>query len=307
MSNTNATPEVIEQLLDRLSTASERLAKAAEDQSRQIERRTKELLDQAEAATERLVKALDRELRAQIATVRRDLEQALTRSSGAKKTAAKKAPAKKTPAKKAPAKKAPAKKAPAKKRHPPRRHPPRRHPPRRPQRRRPTRRLNDRGAHRQGSAMRTLRAVVVSTLLVGVALTVVPAGPASGAVGEGHPRLRIDVVVSGGGGSPTGPLQVRRECAPAGNATSEDSDPFTTSTTDLMTGTGSFLGSGQSCVVSVIEAGGMTASFGCATTNAALIKCDSDDTVTWVKDDPPVDASTTTTPPAVEVAPTFTG
>lgn len=171
--------------------------------------------------------------------------------------------------------------------------------------------------------MRKLGSALVGAMLMAAALTVVSAGPVQGAVGDGHPRLKIDVVVNGGGGLPTGTLQVHRECNPAGNATSADSDPFTTSTADLMPGTASFLSSGQSCVVSVIAVGGMIASFGCATTDAALITCGSDHTVTWVADQPEVDATqrtatvtvtfdqppptSTTTTPAVEVEPTFTG
>lgn len=54
MSNANATPEAIEQLLDRVSSASERLAKVAEEQSRQLDRHIKELVDRAEADGEAL-------------------------------------------------------------------------------------------------------------------------------------------------------------------------------------------------------------------------------------------------------------
>src|SRR4051794_33229257 len=139
--------------------------------------------------------------------------------------------------------------------------------------------------------MRTIGRALAAAVLVGTALTAVLAGPAQGVPGDGHPRLQIDVVVDGGGGFPTGPLKVHRECAPSGNATSADSPEFTTSTTDLMPGTPSFLSSGQSCTVSVIAAGGMTTSFACVTTNAALITCDSDNTVTWVMDQPAVDAT----------------
>ena len=71
--------------------------------ARQLDRHTKEFVDRAEAATERMVRALDRELRAQITTLRRDIERALARSSGAKKASVKKAPAKKAAPKKAPA------------------------------------------------------------------------------------------------------------------------------------------------------------------------------------------------------------
>lgn len=160
-------------------------------------------------------------------------------------------------------------------------------------------------------------------VLVAGSVGVIGAGPADGIEGAGHPRLRIDVVVNAADGYPTGSLQVHRECSPAGNATSADSDPFTTSADDIMTGTGSFLSSGQSCVVSVVASGGMDVSFACATTDEDLIVCGSDHSVTWVKDDPPVDAAertatvtvtfdappppTPTTAPAVEVAPTFTG
>jgi len=161
--------------------------------------------------------------------------------------------------------------------------------------------------------------------IVAGSIGVIGVAPADGIIGAGHPRLQIDVVVNAGDGYPTGSLQVHRECSPAGNAASADSDPFTTSANDVLNGTTSFLSSGQSCVVSVVESGAMDVSFSCATTNAAVIACDSDRSVTWVKDDSAVDAPertatvtvtfdvppppppTPTTAPAVEVAPTFTG
>ena len=122
MSKPNPSSDGLDQLLERVSDASDRLAKATEDQFRQVEARIRELVDHAEQTSDRLVT----ELRDQIAVLRRDVER-LARRGGetakrvVKKTPVKKAPAKKAPAKKAPgqekapAKKAPAKKAPAKK------------------------------------------------------------------------------------------------------------------------------------------------------------------------------------------------
>ena len=67
--------------------------------------------------SERLIESVDKELRAQIAIVRKDIEQLERRltKKPSKKPAAKKTAAKKAPAKKAATKKAAAKKAPAKK------------------------------------------------------------------------------------------------------------------------------------------------------------------------------------------------
>ena len=71
-------------------------------------------MDRAEAATERVVDTIDRELRTQIAELRRDIERLVARVGDiAKRAPAKKAPAKKPAATKGPAKKSPAKKKPA--------------------------------------------------------------------------------------------------------------------------------------------------------------------------------------------------
>ena len=76
-------------------------------------------INRGRAATDRLLEIVDKELRAQIAGLRRDIEHLerriakLNPTRPARKPPAKKAAAKRAPAKKAPAKKAPAKKAPA--------------------------------------------------------------------------------------------------------------------------------------------------------------------------------------------------
>ena len=72
----NQSADVVDHLVERLSTSSQRLAQATEDQARQPEQRTRDLVDRAEAATERVVDTIDRELRTQIAELRRDIERA---------------------------------------------------------------------------------------------------------------------------------------------------------------------------------------------------------------------------------------
>ena len=77
MIDRNQSADVVDHLVERLSTSSQRLAQATEDQARQLEQRTKDLVaDRAEAATERVVDTIDRELRTQIAELRRDIERA---------------------------------------------------------------------------------------------------------------------------------------------------------------------------------------------------------------------------------------
>ena len=75
----NPSADVVDQLVERLSSGSQRLAQASDDLARQFEQRTKDLVDRAEAATERVVDTIDRELRTQIAELRRDIENLVAR------------------------------------------------------------------------------------------------------------------------------------------------------------------------------------------------------------------------------------
>ena len=138
MSEPTFTPEVVERLLDRISEASVRISKDIETQAALIDKRIKVLVDQGEKITRRLVETIDKDLRAQLKSLRTELEQLARRlvelraqaqkravvptpvikpvTKPVAKTTAKKMPAKKAPAKKMPvAKKTPAKKLPAKK------------------------------------------------------------------------------------------------------------------------------------------------------------------------------------------------
>src|SRR3954447_5087640 len=140
---------------------------------------------------------------------------------------------------------------------------------------------------------RVLGALATASLIAG-ALVAVGLAPAGAVPGAFHPRLQIDVVVNGAGTFPDGSLQVHRECAPVGNATTADSSLFSASTVDLMTGTGSFLSSGQSCSVSVVQAGGMQYSIACASDFPTYITCSSSDTVTWQSDAQEIPAASRT-------------
>ncbi|HTN78282.1 MAG TPA: hypothetical protein VMK16_01315 [Acidimicrobiales bacterium] len=99
-----------------MATLSERMRSDGEEQMRQFDQRARDWIDRGEAATERLVQTIEKEVRAQIAALRRevddlasrvaDLRTTLPRKVAAKKrSAAKKTSAKKTAAKKTSAKK----------------------------------------------------------------------------------------------------------------------------------------------------------------------------------------------------------
>jgi len=75
MTESTFTPEVLEQLFDRLSKASERISSDIEQQAKQFDRRVKSFVDQGERATQRLVETIDKELRAQITALRKEIEQ----------------------------------------------------------------------------------------------------------------------------------------------------------------------------------------------------------------------------------------
>jgi hypothetical protein len=118
--------ETVDRPLDRLAALSERMRSDGEEQLRQLDQRARDWLDRGEAATERLLQKIEKEAGAQIAALRREVDDlarrvadlrkaALPGKATAKKTSTKKAAAKKTNAKKRPAKKATAKKATAKK------------------------------------------------------------------------------------------------------------------------------------------------------------------------------------------------
>jgi chromosome segregation ATPase len=121
MGDSRSTPEALEQFLDRLITASQRIARDVEEQAKQLDHRIKALADQGERTTNQLVKAIDSEFRSQVTSLRREIEQLAGRVAEmspaappiertvAKRTAAKR-PAQKPPRKAAPAKKPPVKK-----------------------------------------------------------------------------------------------------------------------------------------------------------------------------------------------------
>jgi hypothetical protein len=122
MSRTTLTPDLIEKMAERFSTASEQFVKDVERQIHKIDKRIKSFVDQGEAVTTRLVESLDKEMRSQITSLRKEVERlsgelAAMRPAGrpaaAPKAAVKPAvkPAAKTPAKTASARKSPAKKA----------------------------------------------------------------------------------------------------------------------------------------------------------------------------------------------------
>jgi hypothetical protein len=128
MSETNVTPEILEQLLDRLGKVSERVTRDVEEQAKQMDRRIKAFVDQGEKVTDRFVTSIDKEFRTQVASLRREVEQlarrvtSITSSRAAapmaapKPVVAKKAAATKSVAsKRPPTKKAASKRSPSKK------------------------------------------------------------------------------------------------------------------------------------------------------------------------------------------------
>ena len=110
MTEPKSPQETADRLLDRMATLSERMRSDSEEHLRQLDQRARDWIDRGEAATERLVQTIEKEVRGQIAALRRevdelasrvaDLRKALPRKTSAKKTAAKKTAAKKTTAKK---------------------------------------------------------------------------------------------------------------------------------------------------------------------------------------------------------------
>jgi hypothetical protein len=116
MSEPANVPNALDDVLERLSRASSQIVQAVEDQARQIDQWTTDFLDRSETATERLLKRFEQQSRAQVDALRREIAGLERRLSALRKKAtAKKAPAKKATAKKAPAKKAAAKKPAARK------------------------------------------------------------------------------------------------------------------------------------------------------------------------------------------------
>jgi len=122
MSTTKVTPDLVDKLVDRFSKASERFVKDIEKQIHQIDKRIKAFVDQGEAATTRLVETVDKELRAQITSLRKEVEHLSSELASlrpgaprpAAKPAVKKTTTARTPAKRTPAKAAPAKRTPRK-------------------------------------------------------------------------------------------------------------------------------------------------------------------------------------------------
>jgi DNA topoisomerase I len=132
MSETNVTPEILEQLLDRLGKVSERVTRDVEEQAKQMDRRIKAFVDQGEKVTDRFVTSIDKEFRTQVASLRREVEQLARRVTSitssraaapmvapkpavAKKAAAKSVASKRPPTKKAAAKQSAARRSPSKK------------------------------------------------------------------------------------------------------------------------------------------------------------------------------------------------
>jgi hypothetical protein len=109
------TPEVVERLLDRISEASVRISKDIETQATLIDQRIKVLVDQGEKITRRLVETIDKDLRAQLVSLRNELEQLASRLVELRSPTPKKAASTTTAAPKVVAKKAPVTKVPAKK------------------------------------------------------------------------------------------------------------------------------------------------------------------------------------------------
>jgi hypothetical protein len=122
MTDTQPAQEAIERLLDRMATLSQRFASDAEEQFRQLDQRARDWLDRGEAATDRLIKTIDKEVRSQMVSLRREIDDLggrlaeLRQNAEPPKAAARRATAKKTATKKATGKGATAKKAKAKKR-----------------------------------------------------------------------------------------------------------------------------------------------------------------------------------------------
>lgn len=132
MSETNVTPEILEQLLDRLGKVSERVTRDVEEQAKQMDRRIKAFVDQGEKVTDRFVTSIDKEFRTQVASLRREVEQLARRVTSitssrvaapmvapkpavAKKASAKSVASKRPPTKKAAAKQSAARRSPSKK------------------------------------------------------------------------------------------------------------------------------------------------------------------------------------------------
>ena len=130
--------------------------------------------------------------------------------------------------------------------------------------------------------MRKLVGVLAGVALAAGSLVAVGVSPAGA---SGKAPLYVNAFVNGGGGFPTGELQLHRECTAGGPASTADSDPFTTSQTNFMTTSQypGYLPNGiQTCTVSVLESGGMHYSIACVDATPALLVCSSNDAVTYV-------------------------
>ena len=92
-----ASDDGIGDLLDRIGKASERLVDSSERQAHELDERMKEFIDRSEKATQDFVDRVDKELRTQLASLRKEVAQLQSRLSGAARPA-KKAPAKKVAA-----------------------------------------------------------------------------------------------------------------------------------------------------------------------------------------------------------------
>ena len=66
--------ETVDRLLDRMATLSERMLRDSEEQLRQFDQRARDWLDRGEAATERLAQTIEKEVRGQIAALRREVD-----------------------------------------------------------------------------------------------------------------------------------------------------------------------------------------------------------------------------------------
>jgi uncharacterized protein YukE len=68
-------PDMVDDLLDRLSRASTQIADAAEERVRDLDRRMRELVERSEGALNRVLETVEQQSRAQIAGLKREVGQ----------------------------------------------------------------------------------------------------------------------------------------------------------------------------------------------------------------------------------------
>lgn len=74
MSKSTTNPEILDRLLGSLTDTSKRLSNDVEKQAKQIEMRIRQFLDEGEKASDRWMKSIDNEFRAQIDSLRHEVE-----------------------------------------------------------------------------------------------------------------------------------------------------------------------------------------------------------------------------------------